>query len=133
MEQFLLSFACSGEDQIKFNFQENGFARSNFLNNILDTSQVFPVDTFEIFEFTLDEEFLLEVENFMELTNMARKNVQKLILLSSESLAGIFDTDFLVLRSDVTKLLNLINANVNRFVLNQLTFSQIYLNFRYFF
>lgn len=133
MEQFLLSFACSGEDQIKFNFQENGFARSNFLNNILDTSQVFPVDTFEIFEFTLDEEFLLEVENFMELANMARKNVQKLILLSSESLAGIFDTDFLVLRSDVTKLLNLINANVNRFVLNQLTFSQIYLNFRYFF
>lgn len=133
MEQFLLSFACSGEDQIKFNFQENGFARSNFLNNILDTSQVFPVDTFEIFEFTLDEEFLLEVENFMELANMARKNVQKLILLSSESSAGIFDTDFLVLRSDVTKLLNLINANVNRFVLNQLTFSQIYLNFRYFF
>lgn len=133
MEQFLLSFACSGEDQIKFNFQENGFARSNFLNNILDTSQVFPVETFEIFEFTLDEEFLLEVENFMELTNMARKNVQKLILLSSESSAGIFDTDFLVLRSDVTKLLNLINANVNRFVLNQLTFSQIYLNFRYFF
>lgn len=69
MDLFSVGFCCSDEDSIKTNYSEKCLVLNGELETVFAEDQ-FSLASTELFNFTVDEDFLLEEDNWTVLSNI---------------------------------------------------------------